>query len=143
MSDDTKPERDYSLFGDAHIEKYRETDGEVGHIWNGAPCLILTSHRKNGEIREVPLIYGLADGNPVIVASKGGAPDHPLWYKDLVRTPQAKVQILGEVFDVTARTAGDDEKPALWATMTEIWPDYDDYQANTDRPIPVVVLERS
>jgi deazaflavin-dependent oxidoreductase (nitroreductase family) len=143
MSDDTKPERDYSLFGDDHIATYRATDGETGHIWNGAPCLILTSRRKNGEIREVPLIYGMDDGNPVIVASKGGAPEDPFWYMDLVRTPQAKVQILGEVFDVTAHTATADEKPALWATMTEIWPDYDTYQSNTDRDIPVVVLQRS
>jgi deazaflavin-dependent oxidoreductase (nitroreductase family) len=143
MSDDTKPERDYSLFGDDHIAKYRETAGEIGHLWNGAPCLILTSRRKNGEIREVPLIYGVADGNPVIVASKGGTPDDPFWYMDLKRTPQAKVQILGEVFDVTAHTATADEKPALWAAMTEIWPDYDDYQSNTDRDIPVVVLQRS
>lgn len=143
MSDETTPERDYSLFGDDHIRVYRETGGKTGHIWNGAPCLILTSRRKDGEIREVPLIYGLADGNPVIVASKGGAPDDPLWYKDLVRTPQAQAQILDEVFEVTARTATADEKPTLWATMTEIWPDYDSYQSNTDRPIPVVILERS
>ena len=134
---------DVTLYGAEHIRQYRETDGEVGHIWNGAPCLILTSRRKNGEIREVPLIYGMADGNPVIVASKGGTPEDPFWYMDLKRTPQAKVQILGEVFDVTAHTATADEKPALWAAMTEIWPDYDDYQSNTDRDIPVVVLQRT
>jgi deazaflavin-dependent oxidoreductase (nitroreductase family) len=142
MSDEKKPERDYSLFGDAHIEKYRETDGAVGHIWNGAPCLILTTRRKNGEIREVPLIYGLADGNPVIVASKGGTPEDPFWYMDLKRTPEVQVQILGDVFTATARTATTAEKPALWKTMTDIWPDYDGYQLNTDRDIPVVVLER-
>ena len=142
MADDSAP-RDYSLFGDAHVAAYRETDGETGHIWNGVPCLILTTTRKDGSRRDVPLIYGLAGDIPVVVASKGGAPEHPLWYRDLVRTPTVTVQIRGDVFEATARTVTTDEKPALWEIMTGIWPDYDDYQAKTDRPIPVVVLERS
>jgi proline iminopeptidase len=140
MSD--QPERDYSLFGDEHIRRYRETGGEVGHLWNGAPCLILTTRRKDGSIREVPLIYGTDGDDVLVVASKGGAPEAPYWYKDLVRTPEVTVQIRDEVFDATARTATPEEKPRLWQTMTAIWPDYDQYQANTDRNIPVVVLER-
>ena len=143
MTDESKLERDYSLFGDDHIRVYRETDGATGYLWNDAPCLILTTHRKNGEIREVPLIFGMSGDTPVIVASKGGTPDHPYWYKDLVRTADVQVQIKGDVFRATARTASAAEKPALWSTMTEIWPDYDAYQANTDRDIPVVLLERS
>ncbi len=143
MADETSPARDYSLFGDAHVAAYRETGGEVGHIWNGVPCLILTTRRKDGSPRDVALIYGMAGDTPLVVASKGGAPEDPLWYRDLVRTPQATVQIGPDVIEVTARTATADEKPALWETMTGIWPDYDAYQAKTDRPIPVVILERS
>jgi deazaflavin-dependent oxidoreductase (nitroreductase family) len=143
MADETGPARDYSLFGDAHVAAYRESGGEVGHIWNGVPCLILTTSRKDGSPRDVALIYGMSGDDPVVVASKGGAPEHPLWYRDLVRNPRATVQIGAEVFEVAARTAGDDEKPELWETMAGIWPDYDAYQAKTDRPIPVVILERS
>jgi deazaflavin-dependent oxidoreductase (nitroreductase family) len=143
MTDETKPERDYSLFGDDHIRIYRETNGEVGHIWNGVPCLILTTRRKHGEIREVPLIYGKHGDDVLIVPSKGGAPEAPYWYKDLVRTPEVTVQIEGDVFQAVARTASHREKAPLWQIMTGIWPDYDDYQARTEREIPIVVLERS
>jgi deazaflavin-dependent oxidoreductase (nitroreductase family) len=130
MSDETKPERDYSLFGDDHIR-------------NGVPCLILTTTRKNGEIREVPLIYGMHNDDVLIVPSKGGAPEAPYWYKDLVRTPEVTVQIGAEVFDAVARTASHREKAPLWQIMTDIWPDYDEYQSRTEREIPIVVLERT
>ena len=143
MSDDTTPERDYSLFGDDHIKIYRETNGETGHIWNGAPCLILTTRRKNGEIREVPLIYGRHGDDVLIVPSKGGAPEAPYWYKDLVRTPEVTVQIEGDVFQAVARTASHREKAPLWEIMTGVWPDYDEYQSRTEREIPIVVLERA
>src|SRR5215213_8346536 len=74
-------ERDYSLFGDEHIAQYEATDGEVGYLWNGAPCLVLhTTGRTSGEQRKFALIFGERDDDLVLVASKGGAPDHPGWY---------------------------------------------------------------
>src|SRR5687767_3713757 len=77
-------ELDLSLFGDAHVQKYLETDGEVGHIWNGAPCCVLfTTGRKSGEERRHALIYGKRGDDVLLVASKGGAPDHPVWYLNL------------------------------------------------------------
>ncbi len=137
-------ERDYSLFGDEHIAQYEATDGEVGYLWNGAPCLVLhTKGRKTGELRKFPLIFGERGDDVILVASKGGAPDHPGWYLNLLAHPDdVAVQIKGDVIPVRARTAEGDERTELWNLMLEPWPDYAGYQANTDREIPVVVLER-
>jgi proline iminopeptidase len=132
------------LFGEEHVRRYRETNGEEGHIWReGATILLLTTTgRTSGNNTTTPLIYGLDGDNPVIVASKGGAPQHPGWYKNLVANPAAEVQILGETFPVRARDAEGDERERLWKMMNGIWKYYDEYQTKTDREIPVVVLER-
>jgi deazaflavin-dependent oxidoreductase (nitroreductase family) len=132
------------LYGQAHIDAYLETDGRRGHDWKrGAPTLVLTTRgRKSGEERLTPLIYGMHGDNPVVVASRGGTPDHPAWYLNLREDPEVQVQIWGERFPARARDATPDERPELWKQMAEIWPDYDRYQHKTDREIPVVVLER-
>jgi deazaflavin-dependent oxidoreductase (nitroreductase family) len=79
----------------------------------------------------------------VIVASKGGAPDHPSWYQNLVANPDdVTIQDRAEVVPVRPRTASGEERERLWRLMTEVWPDYDQYAQRTDREIPVVVLER-
>ena len=131
------------LFGDEHVRRYRETDGAEGHVWReGSTILLLTTKgRKTGLDRTVPLIYDLDGEKPVIVASKGGAPDHPGWFKNLVKTPEAEVQILARHVPVRAREAEGDERARLWAQMNRMWPHYEEYQAKTDRRIPVVVLE--
>jgi deazaflavin-dependent oxidoreductase (nitroreductase family) len=132
------------LYGDAHVAAYLETDGEQGHDWkNGAPTLILTTvGRKSGEERLSPLIYGMAGEHPMIVASKGGHPKHPAWYLNIRANPEVEVQIRGDKFTAHARDATPAERPELWKQMTEIWPDYDNYQRKTDREIPIVILER-
>ncbi|MGZ4332831.1 MAG: nitroreductase family deazaflavin-dependent oxidoreductase [Gaiellaceae bacterium] len=132
------------LFGEEHVQRYRETDGEEGHVWREGSTIVLltTKGRKTGLDRTVPLIYDWDGGNPVIVASKGGASDHPGWFKNLVKTPEADVQILGDHFPVHAREAEGEERERLWVQMNRIWPHYAEYQAKTDRRIPVVVLER-
>jgi proline iminopeptidase len=132
------------LFGDEHVQRYRETDGEEGHIWReGSTVLLLTTTgRKTGEEHTTPLIYALDDGNPVIVASKGGAPEHPGWYRNLSKTPEVGVQIKGDVFRARARTTEGEERERLWRRVNEVWPHYEEYQTKTDREIPVVVLER-
>lgn len=134
-----------SLFGDEHIRRYRETDGEVGHDWRrGTKILLLTTKgRSTGEPRTAPLIYGDAGDDYVIVASKGGAPEHPGWYQNLDKEPQVELQVKGDVFPARARTATGDERARLWKVMTQEWPDYDEYQKKADREIPVVVLERA
>jgi proline iminopeptidase len=133
------------LHGPKHVEAYLETDGEVGHDWkNGTSTLILTTKgRRSGEERQNALIYGMAGDNPMVVASKGGNPQHPAWYLNLRDNPAVGVQIRGDKFDATARDATPDERPQLWKQMAEIWPDYDNYQQKTDREIPIVVLERA
>jgi proline iminopeptidase len=132
------------LFGEEHVRRYIETDGEEGHIWReGSTILLLTTTGRNtGKQSTTPLIYGLDGENPVIVASKGGAPEHPGWYKNLSKDPEVEVQILGERFHARARDAEGDERERLWRRLNEIWPHYDEYQTKTDRTIPVVVLER-
>ena len=133
---------DYSLFGDDHVRRYEETAGDVGHDWNGTQVLILhTTGRKSGEVRKVPLIYGRSGADYIVVASKGGAPQNPGWYRNLVAHPEdVIIQVRDKVVDVTARTASPEEKKRLWPIMTAQWPDYDKYQSGTQRDIPVVVL---
>jgi deazaflavin-dependent oxidoreductase (nitroreductase family) len=133
------------LFGPEHVKRYIETDGEDGHDWrNGAPVLLLTTTgRRSGEQRIAPLIYGRHGDDYLVVASKGGAPQPPAWYRNLEADPHVEVQVKADRFEAVARTAAPGEKGELWETMTEIWPDYDAYQRKTDRPIPVVVLERA
>lgn len=132
------------LFGQEHVDRYRATDGAEGHDWReGSTVLLLTTAgRKTGNESTTPLIYGMDGGNPVIVASKGGTPEHPGWYLNLVKHPEVGVQVKGDVFRARARTAEGDERERLWKTMTAIWPHYDEYAQKTDRTIPVVVLER-
>jgi proline iminopeptidase len=132
------------LFGEEHVRRYRETDGKEGHIWReGSTVLLLTTTgRKTGEQHTTPLIYGLEGDNPVIVASKGGAPQHPGWFRNLAKTPEVEVQIEGERFAARARVAEDEERARLWRMMNGIWRHYDEYQTRTEREIPVVVLER-
>jgi deazaflavin-dependent oxidoreductase (nitroreductase family) len=134
-----------NLFGEEHVSRYRETDGEVGHIWRrGSKILLLTTTgRTSGEPRTTPLIYAEADSAYVIVASKGGAPQHPGWYRNLAKHPQVEVQVKAEVFPARARTAEGEERDRLWKLAAKQWPPYDDYQQKTDREIPVVVLERA
>jgi deazaflavin-dependent oxidoreductase (nitroreductase family) len=131
------------LFGQEHVKRYQETDGAEGHDWQGTTVLLLTyTGRRTGKKRTTPLIYQEHDGDVLVVASAGGTPDHPQWYKSLQANPDAQVQIRGDRFDVRARTATPEEKPGLWKKMTTVWPAYDEYQTKTDREIPVVVLER-
>ncbi|MEA2348745.1 MAG: hypothetical protein QOG62_2532 [Thermoleophilaceae bacterium] len=133
------------LFGPEHVERYQATGGAEGHDWEqGSTVLLLTTTgRKSGEKRIMPLIYRDHGDDYLVVASKGGAPEHPAWYLNLVDDPSVEVQIKDDVFQATARTATAEERPEMWKKMAEMWPAYDDYQAKTDREIPVVVLSRA
>jgi deazaflavin-dependent oxidoreductase (nitroreductase family) len=131
------------LFGQEHVKRYLETDGAEGHDWQGTSVLILTTTgRRSGQERSTPLIYRRHGNDYVIVASKGGAPDHPAWYLNLAERPEVTAQVKGDRFSARARTATAEERPELWQLMNEQWPDYDSYQQKTGREIPVVVLER-
>jgi deazaflavin-dependent oxidoreductase (nitroreductase family) len=132
------------LFGQEHVDRYRETDGEEGHDWNGTQTLLLTTKgRKSGVQRTTPLIYAPHNDAYTVVASMGGSHDSPAWYLNLTENPEVEVQVKGDRFKGKARTATPDEKPEMWQTMVSEWPAYDEYQQKTDREIPVVVLERA
>jgi proline iminopeptidase len=133
-----------TLFGEEHVRRYRETGGEVGHDWKrGSKILLLTTKgRKTGNETTTPLIYSLDGNNPVVVASKGGTPEHPGWYLNLSKTSEVGVQIRGDRFRARARTSEGDERERLWRQMNKVWPHYEEYQEKTERQIPVVVLER-
>ena len=126
-----------------HIREYVESGGEKGHQWQeGVKTLLLTAKgRKSGVWRRTALIYGRDGENYVVVASKGGAETHPLWYLNVTENPDAEVQVGPERIKVRARTAEGEERARLWDTMAAIWPDYNNYQTKTDRQIPIVVLE--
>jgi len=133
-----------SLFGEEHVRRYRETNGEVGHIWHGSKVLLLTTKGRNsGEPRTTPLAYERVGDNFVVLASNGGAPAHPGWYRNLAKVPQVEVQVKGEVFRAHARTATGGERQRLWTLAARQHPDLNRYQARTEREIPVVVLERT
>jgi len=132
---------DYSLFGDEHVHRYEATGGKVGHDWNGTSVLILhPTGRQHGETRKNPLIYGRDGEDYVVVASKGGAPDNPGWYRNLLAHPDVAIQVRGDLIPVRARTGTAEDKKRVWPIMTAEWPDYDTYQAGTKRDIPVVLL---
>lgn len=131
------------LFGQEHVDRYQATDGEEGHYWRGTLALLLTTKgRKSGEERTTPLIYGRRGDDVMIVASKGGSDEPPAWFLNIQDDPEVGVQIKGDKFRAKARVATPGERPEVWRTMAGYWPDYDDYQGNTDREIPVVILER-
>jgi deazaflavin-dependent oxidoreductase (nitroreductase family) len=136
-------ESDDALFGPEHVRVYRETAGARGYRWRGTTILLLTTKgRTSGEPRTTPLIHRVDGDRWVVIASKGGAPDHPDWFKNMRADPEATIEVEADEIPVTASVAEGDERARLWAAMTEEWPAYDDYQRKTEREIPVVVLTR-
>jgi deazaflavin-dependent oxidoreductase (nitroreductase family) len=132
---------DLTLVGESHINAYRETNGEVGYLWNGVPTLLLTTKgRRTGASRTSALIFARDGGDYLVVASMGGAPRHPQWYLNLTANPEAEVQVRADHIPVVARTATPAEKPRVWRVVTGRWPNYEVYQGRTARQIPVVVL---
>src|SRR5579884_3094849 len=130
---------DDELFGPEHVRVFRETDGERGYRWRGTTILLLTTTgRKSGEPRTTPLIHRTDGERWVIVASKGGWPQHPIWFQNLQADPDAEIELPGEKVPVRASVAEGEERARLWSMMCEVWPAYDEYQQKTDREIPVV-----
>jgi deazaflavin-dependent oxidoreductase (nitroreductase family) len=130
------------LYGQEHIDRYRATGGEEGHEWMpGVYALLLTTRgRTSGKPHTAPLIYQEDGEEYVIVASKGGHPDHPDWYLNLQADAQVEIQVGPDVMQATARTVEGEDRTRLWQLMTEVWPQYDEYAQKTERDIPVVVL---
>ncbi len=133
-----------------HIKLYLE-DPEKAHMWDSSvaggpgplPTLLLEmTGAKSGQKRMLPLIYQQVGDRFVIIASKGGAPDHPAWYNNLVKTQSCHIRVGKDQYDCVARTASSPEREELWEKMAVVYPPYNDYQkAAGDRVIPVVVLD--
>ncbi len=140
-NDDRYIKTDISLLNEEHVKRYRETGGEVGHIWNGVTALLLTTTgRKSGQKRTTPLIYARDGDDFIVVASKGGAPSHPAWYLNIAQTPEVEIQVMDQVLKADSETVEGPERERLWKVVTDLWPNYDQYAERTDRKIPVVKL---
>jgi len=125
-----------------HDAVYRNTNGWIGHRTLGIPSLLLhTVGAKTGTARTASLTYARDGGDYLIVASKGGAPQHPGWYRNILANPEVDVQVGTSKMTARARTATGEERARLWEKALEFWPPYADYQRKTEREIPVVVLD--
>jgi len=124
------------------VALYEGSGGTEGTLLEGKPCVILwTRGRRTGAVRKTPLMRVTDGERYAVVASMGGAPDHPVWYHNVVADPHVSLQDGPDLRDYTAHVATPEEKAEWWPRCTEVWPSYDDYQASTDRDIPVIVLE--
>lgn len=127
-----------------HIEQYLASDGEqVEHPSADRLLLLYTKGRRSGAIRRTPVVHFPDGEDMLIVASKGGAPDHPLWYRNLVADPQVWVRFKKDFFVAEATTLGPEERPAAWEMITTRTPAFAEYQAKAGREIPVVRLRRT
>ncbi len=127
-----------------HTAMYRASGGLIGHRLPGLPQMLLLDHvgAKSGTKRTSPLVYARDRENIVLVASKGGNPKHPAWFHNLRANPDTTVQIGSERVDVHARVAEGSERERLWPKAVKVYGGFKDYQARTERQIPLVVLER-
>lgn len=125
------------------IEEFRVNGGKVGGQFAGAPVLLLTTiGRKSGQERTLPLVYGKDGDDLFIVASKAGEPKHPDWFLNLEANPSVTVEVGVERFSARARITSGEERARLFAQMAAAMPQFNEYQAKTDREIPVIVLSR-
>ncbi|UYN95672.1 MAG: nitroreductase family deazaflavin-dependent oxidoreductase [Enhydrobacter sp.] len=135
-----------------HVDRYLKSDGKDGHMYTASfpnmkpltvPSLLLvTKGRKSGEKHLFPLFYGTAGNGYYVVASKGGAPDHPGWYKNMLVHPEVEIQVGTKHLKARARTTSGAERQKLWDEAVKFWPSYADYQKKVpDREIPVVMLD--
>jgi deazaflavin-dependent oxidoreductase (nitroreductase family) len=141
MSD---PTPDMNDFNRGLIEEFRANDGKVGGDFAGSPLLLLTTTgAKSGKERVNPVVYTTDGDRTIVIASKGGAPTSPDWYYNLVAHPEVTVEVPGKTFTARARVAEGEERDRLYRAQADMMPNFDEYAANTDRVIPVVVLERA
>jgi deazaflavin-dependent oxidoreductase (nitroreductase family) len=126
------------------VELIESSGGTKGTDFRGMGVIVMTNRgAKSGKLRKTPLMRVEHDGRYAVVASKGGAPEHPVWYHNLVANPLVELQDGTVKQDMVAREVTGEEKGEWWARAVAAYPDYADYQASTDREIPVFVLEPS
>jgi deazaflavin-dependent oxidoreductase (nitroreductase family) len=134
---------DMNEFNENVIKEFRSNGGKVGGAFAGAPMLLLTTKgAKSGQERTTPLVYSRDGDRMVIIASFGGAPKHPAWYHNLVANPDVTVEVGTEKFTARASVPQGAERDRLFKAQAAMMPNFDEYQRNTTRRIPAVVLER-
>ena len=152
MSDETSSEirdarKDWMV---EHREMYLQSGGTEGHIMDltpvgahslGTHCLIKYTGRKSGKVYITPLCYGIIGGEVVIVASKGGADQHPAWYLNIRESDEVEFQIASQAFRASWREPQGAERKKVWDFMVDCYPFYANYQASTDRQIPLVMMK--
>ncbi|MCU1393056.1 MAG: cell entry (mce) related family protein [Ilumatobacteraceae bacterium] len=140
MSDEV----DFHAFNRGVVQEFRATGGQVTGDFAGWP-LVLITHRgaKSGREYTTPLVYTRDGDKVVIIASKGGAPDDPQWFRNLQANPDVTVEVGAESYAARARVAEGDERDRLYRAQADQMPNFDEYAAKTSRAIPVVVLERA
>lgn len=123
------------------IDEFRDNEGIVGGMFEGKPLLLLHSFgAKTGQERVNPIMYQPVDNGYAVFASKAGAHSHPDWYYNLLANPEASVEVGTETVSVTARQLDDDEREPIWAKQKSDFPQFGEYEAGTERVIPVLVL---
>jgi deazaflavin-dependent oxidoreductase (nitroreductase family) len=152
MTDSTSSElseqrRDWSV---EHREMYLQSGGVRGHIMDITAvgghaftphCLVKYTGRKSGKIFITPLIYGDIGGEVVVVASKGGADQHPAWYLNIREASEIEFQVGTQAFRTSWREPADEERAKVWNFMVDIFPSYAAYQSSTERLIPLVMMK--
>ena len=129
-------------WNDKIIEEFRANGGKVGGQFEGAPLLLLHSTgAKSGQDRVAPVMYRQVGDDLAVFASKAGAPDNPDWFHNLVANPDASVEVGTDTVEVRARVTEGDEREEIWEAQKAEYPGFAEYEAKTDRQIPVVVLE--
>lgn len=125
------------------VDRYESSGGTKALTIEGKPVVVVTMRgRRSGKVRKAALMKVEHEGEYAVVASKGGDPQHPEWYLNLLADPDVTVQDGPDVWDARARVVEGDERATWWARAVAAWPAYEGYQAKTDRQIPVLVLDR-
>jgi deazaflavin-dependent oxidoreductase (nitroreductase family) len=133
-----------SEWNDKVIAEFRANQGRVGGAFEGAPLLLLHSTgAKSGQERVNPMMYQAVANGFAVFASKAGADTNPDWYHNLRANPEARIEVGTETIDVSARVLDEAEREPIWEKQKERYPGFADYERNTDRVIPVVLLERA
>jgi F420H(2)-dependent quinone reductase len=130
-----------SPYAQKHVAQYLG-GGDIEHTMADRLILLYAKGRKSGDIRRVPLVHFRDGEDMVIIASKGGAPEHPLWYRNLVADPQVWVRFKEDFFEARATVLSDEERAPVWGRITAAAPGFADYQAKVERTIPVVRLTK-
>jgi deazaflavin-dependent oxidoreductase (nitroreductase family) len=124
------------------VEEIESSGGTKGTTMRGVPVVVITSMgASSGKLRKNPVMRVEHEGVYAAVASKGGAPEHPAWYRNIVESPLVELQDATAKGDYRAREASGEERVQWWERAVEVWPDYAEYQTKTDREIPLFLLE--